>query len=130
MVVKINLDYDSDAGYLLDITNNLRQQSISFFKERFYGDGILSIGIIYNCRPPELKHRLRNRFDKKTKTLYFDIMGDFKTMVVLNDEEKVMLIRKEFQSASQTVLQHKKKIQNFNFENFNEDWQLLFERNF
>lgn len=52
----------------------------AFFAARDYGPQLTSLVVILMCRDPELNFRRRVRLDRKTSTLYLDIMLDLSEM--------------------------------------------------
>jgi hypothetical protein len=127
MKLSINLDYDLEAGDLLLLTGEIRGAIKNFFIAKEYGSGMSCIAIIINCRPSYLNHKLRKRFDKKSKVLYMDVMNNFEIMCELSEPDKLDLVTRNFYSSIESIKGYKKKIVDFDFDSFEKDWEILFD---
>ena len=126
MEISINLDFDIEAGNLWLLSQDLRKNAISYFLPRAYGEGIHKIGLILNCRPSYLNHKLRKRFDKKEKILYLDVMNNFEKMCTLTDPAKIKYLKENLKDSIEHVLNYKMKISDFDFNEFAADWRFYF----
>ena len=71
----------SDADWEAKIDHATKPLSLkAFFDERDYGPDITSLSVILMCRDPKLNFRRRVRLNRKTNTLYSDIMLDLPEM--------------------------------------------------
>ena len=74
----------SDTHWESKVAHATRNLSlVPFFAERDYGSDLSSLAVCLMCRDPELKFRRRIRLDRKTRTLYSDIMLDLPEMRTL-----------------------------------------------
>jgi hypothetical protein len=63
-----------------------------YFEERFYGTDLAAIVIVLNCRARAPGHRQRIRRNKKSKTLYVDVMLQLGEFVGASHEARRKLV--------------------------------------
>jgi hypothetical protein len=126
----MKISMSSDLGMHMDVVSNsaslIGEQLETFFEDRSYSDGILRVGIILNCRPSYLNFKARKRFEKATKTLYYDVMLNYELIIEMPDTEKNKAVHDALQNSVEFVMGYKKKIKEFNFEEFKKDWEKFF----
>jgi hypothetical protein len=126
MILSMNLDIGMGLEVLSDLTSPLCGKLEQFFEHKNYGDGILRVAIILNCRPGYLNFKLRKRYDKATKTLYYDVMLNYELVKEMSDLEKKKTIHEALLDSVDLVTGYQKKIKEFDFMEYKKNWKNFF----
>jgi len=117
----------SDAHWEAKVEHATRTLSLNtFFAERDYGPGLTSLVVILMCRDPELKFKRRVRVDRKTRTLYLDIMLDLPEMRTLGHAGRRNVIAQRLVTEIPPTIA-KYRLPDFDLPRFAQDLQQIIE---
>ena len=126
MEVFVTLDSDWESGISINLASVLWEPLAQFFESKSYGEGVKKVAIILTCRPSYLNFKVRKRFEKATKTLYYDVMLNFEAVKEMPVPEKKKAVHQVLQDSIELVMGYKKKIMDFDFDTFRRDWKKFF----
>jgi hypothetical protein len=117
----------SDTHWEAKIEHATRTLSLNaFFAERDYGPGLTSLVVILMCRDPELEFKRRVRLDRKTRTLYSDIMLALPAMRSIGHAGRRSVIAQRLVAEiSPTIAEY--RLPDFDLPRFNYDFQHIIE---
>lgn len=121
MRIDLSGDYYEDCG-ISSLLNKLYGNLSEFFRNKNYGDNDIEIFIVIICAPERL--RLRKRFDKKEKVLYYDVILNYESVKSVKQNLKKIVLAKAIIESFDTLDQYHFNIDKIRLK---EDAKLFFE---
>jgi hypothetical protein len=122
----MNLNILCDANWESKIDHALKVLDTGVMNERDYGDGLVKLVVILNCRDPALEHKQRIRFSRKEKILYIDVMLELETFIRATHVSRRRRISEALLQQLGSAMKTR-KIANFNVEEFMQDLSILLD---
>jgi hypothetical protein len=117
----------SDTHWEAKVEHATRTLSLdNFFAERDYGPNLTSLVVVLMCRDPELKFKRRVRLNRKTHTLYSDIMLDLPEMRSLGHAGRRSIIAQRLVAEIPPTIA-KYRLRDFDLPRFIHDFQDIIE---
>jgi hypothetical protein len=95
----------------------LKLEYFEYFREKFYGEGLLGVTVLFMCQDPSLNLKRRIRLSKVERKLYLDIMLDLPTMKAADPLSRKRIIANLLRKEVPEVIS-KYKISDFDSSRF------------
>ena len=117
--LRVTCDANEESG-VGEVVNEISGPTRKHFATKYYGIGLLRIGVVLMCRNPELKLKQRLTFSKADKRLSMDVTLDLAQMRQADHEKRKRIISERLTEEIPAVVR-KYSIADFDDARFADD---------